>query len=280
MASPAFQFYPGDFVTGTIHMTAEEVGGYMLLLCCQWEQGALPADTASLRRIARCSARAMATIRQKFIEGDDGLLRNERMERVRQGLIEFSDSQRQRAKARWNKPKAMPKDATAMPPHQSGIDPASTPAMPNACSSVFSLQSSKKTDRQTDTRARGGGDDGQPDRSLLLDAFARLLNKPQTAINWGPIITWLETVDGDGQTALAWKCLQNALESSTAAPHTSQAAVKYVSAIYERCRHHECLPGEFPSGDSGGSSGNLTSRAQANVARLLAESASESAVKS
>ncbi len=124
-------------------------------------------------------------------------------------------------------------------------------------------------------KATATTDAEQPDRSLLLEAFARLMNRPQTAINWGPIVTWLATVEGDGHMALALKCLQNALESSTAAPHTSQAAVKYVSAIYERCRHHECQPGEFPSGDSGGQTGNATSRAQANLAKLLQESAVE-----
>lgn len=270
-SSPAFQFYPGDFVTGTIHMTAEEIGGYMLLLCTQWEQGSLPPDPASLRRIARCSAKALTAILTKFVAGEDGQLRNERMESVRSERDEFCKKQGIRAKQRWKNKK---NDATAMPPHRSGIDPALPTQYPNDALRSSS-SSSGKTDRQTDTRGRGEPAGELPDRSLLLEAFARLMNRPQSQISWGPIVNWLATVEGDGQMLLAWKCLQNALESSTAAPHTSQAAVKYVSAIYERCRHHECEPGEFPTGDSGGQTSSATSRAQANLAKLLQESAVE-----
>src|SRR6185312_11765498 len=50
--SPAFQFYPNDFLgSGSVAaMTLEEIGAYVLLLCYEWNEGGLPDD---LDRLAR-----------------------------------------------------------------------------------------------------------------------------------------------------------------------------------------------------------------------------------
>lgn len=81
--SPAFQFYVKDFLTGTMIFTAEEIGGYILLLCEQWDKGSVPNDDTTLMRIARVKPKSLAAIRTKFDLCEDGLLRNDKMERVR-----------------------------------------------------------------------------------------------------------------------------------------------------------------------------------------------------
>jgi uncharacterized protein YdaU (DUF1376 family) len=84
MQSPAFQFYVQDFLTGTMHMTAEEIGAYILLLCHQWDKGALPDNDKELIKIARTKQKVIDSIRVKFAVGEDGRLRNMRLEKERE----------------------------------------------------------------------------------------------------------------------------------------------------------------------------------------------------
>lgn len=53
--SPAFQFYPSDFISdlNVLLMTAQEVGAYLLLMSHCWLEGALPDDMKVLAHIAR-----------------------------------------------------------------------------------------------------------------------------------------------------------------------------------------------------------------------------------
>ena len=53
--SPAFQFYPSDFLGSTKVqlMSTAEVGAYMLLLCACWQDGSIPSDTERLARLTR-----------------------------------------------------------------------------------------------------------------------------------------------------------------------------------------------------------------------------------
>lgn len=48
MNPPAFQFYPDDFLAGTMHFTDAEAGLYIRLLCVQWSKGQLPCDNHML----------------------------------------------------------------------------------------------------------------------------------------------------------------------------------------------------------------------------------------
>ncbi len=89
MKTPAFQFYPDDFIGGTSAMTPAEVGAYILLLCHQWTSGGLPNDERRLFALARTNnepiteAAVRYVVAEKFVVGEDGKLRNPRMERVR-----------------------------------------------------------------------------------------------------------------------------------------------------------------------------------------------------
>lgn len=90
MKAPAFQFYADDFLAGTAEMTDSEVGLYVRLLCAQWSRGGLPNDTDELLRFSRGSTTLQAErVRRKFEVGDDGLLRNLRLESEREKQTEW-----------------------------------------------------------------------------------------------------------------------------------------------------------------------------------------------
>jgi len=97
---PAFQFYPDDFIGGTVGMSAEEVGHYIRLLCFQWSHGKLSSDELTLERIA--GGKISDTVRAKFPRG-----KNRRLEQERRKQQEYRDKQRLKgiasAKARFNR---------------------------------------------------------------------------------------------------------------------------------------------------------------------------------
>jgi uncharacterized protein YdaU (DUF1376 family) len=85
--SPAFSFYAKDFMLSTVTMSLAERGAYITLLSYQWDRGAIPADLPALARLCGCSvpqARAIwKVLGPKFVLGEDGLLRNARLEQER-----------------------------------------------------------------------------------------------------------------------------------------------------------------------------------------------------
>lgn len=132
--SPAFQFYPHDFLVGTADLSPEEVGAYIRLLCYQWAKSGLPDDDSKLAQLAGCHGNAIASIRHKFGICEDKMLRNPRLEKVRLEQEEYRKKQAHNAKEGW---KHRVGNATA-----SGL--AMPTNMPNACSSPSSSPSSKK----------------------------------------------------------------------------------------------------------------------------------------
>lgn len=84
MKAPAFQFYAADFLMGTMLMSAESVGGYIRLLCYQWDAGSVPSEAGALARISGCGPEALVCVLAKFSMSEDGsVLKNKRMEEVR-----------------------------------------------------------------------------------------------------------------------------------------------------------------------------------------------------
>ena len=82
MNPPAFQFYPDDFLGGTMNFTDAELGLYVRLLCVQWSQGGLPDDDAELLSYSK-GRTSITRLKSKFKKGQDGLLRNDRLEQER-----------------------------------------------------------------------------------------------------------------------------------------------------------------------------------------------------
>lgn len=85
--SPAFQFYPQDFLAGTLTLTTSELGVYIRLLCGMWIHGnELPYEYPKLARIAGISVdefkESWNVIADKFtISGTK--IRNERLDAVK-----------------------------------------------------------------------------------------------------------------------------------------------------------------------------------------------------
>jgi uncharacterized protein YdaU (DUF1376 family) len=107
---PAFQFYPDDFLAGTFDMTDAEVGMYIRLLCVQWAKGGISSNPEDIARFSRGLTTVQPDINRvltKFQPGDDGLLRNQRLEDERAKQNAFRERQRAAgeasAKARFNR---------------------------------------------------------------------------------------------------------------------------------------------------------------------------------
>ena len=72
---PAFLFYPGDYIGGTMGMTFEEKGAYMDLLMMQFNRGHMTTDM-----IGQTVGQLWDKIQVKFIQDDKGLWYNERLD--------------------------------------------------------------------------------------------------------------------------------------------------------------------------------------------------------
>jgi uncharacterized protein YdaU (DUF1376 family) len=106
--APAFQLYVDDFLAGTSEMSAEEVGGYIRLLCHQWTKGGIPNDEDRAGRMAGLmGSPSLRYVLAKFTPCEDGMLRNDRLERIRAEKKQYSDNQSQSgakgAAIRWGK---------------------------------------------------------------------------------------------------------------------------------------------------------------------------------
>jgi uncharacterized protein YdaU (DUF1376 family) len=72
---PAFLFYPGDWLGGTIGMTFEEKGAYMELLMMQFNRGHMTSHM-----IGQVVGHLWDKIQVKFVQDKDGLWYNERLD--------------------------------------------------------------------------------------------------------------------------------------------------------------------------------------------------------
>ena len=88
--SPAFQFYPADFLSDTLLMDNVEIGAYMRLLCYQWQQGACPSDEEDLAKISGLPFAELQRVLKKFHHTAEGL-QNARLEETRAGLESYRD---------------------------------------------------------------------------------------------------------------------------------------------------------------------------------------------
>lgn len=92
--SPAFQFYPADFLAGTVFMTPAEVGGFIRLLAHQWQQGSIPPEPDRLARLTGLPAAKHGPILEKFQLAPDGKnLINARLETIRQEQLAYRAKQ-------------------------------------------------------------------------------------------------------------------------------------------------------------------------------------------
>lgn len=86
---PAFLFYPNDWIGGTMGMTFEEKGAYMELLLLQFNRGHMTNDM-----IGRTIGQLWDKVKDKFMQDDQGLWFNERLEIEKQKRQNFTNSRK------------------------------------------------------------------------------------------------------------------------------------------------------------------------------------------
>ena len=105
--SPAFQFYPKDFLSDEkqIRMSSAAVGIYVRLLCHCWIEQSLPSDERALAQLSGAPLRelraAWPSIAPCFEMNASGRLENPRLVRERESQDRFHVKQSRRAKKRW-----------------------------------------------------------------------------------------------------------------------------------------------------------------------------------
>ena len=98
---PYIPLYWDDLVGGTLDFGADEFGAYMLMLGHQWSRGGIDPTPSVVERIARCEYGNLVRVLEKFTKCPDGLIRNKRMDCVRNERIAYVKTRSESAKARW-----------------------------------------------------------------------------------------------------------------------------------------------------------------------------------
>lgn len=142
MKSPAFQFYPDDFIGGTITMSNEERGFYIMLLCLQWTQGSL--TDRDFKHLANgMNDQSFQFVKNKFERNSDGSYYNFRLESVRSKQQEFRNKQSNAGKAgmekRWKHNNEITNNITE---NNSGYNDPITSSITNSITKNNSLSSS------------------------------------------------------------------------------------------------------------------------------------------
>ncbi len=182
--APAFDFYPSDWLSGTLMMSCEEKGLYVDLLAMQWEDGCLPPEE-KLKRI-RVKPSVLTAVLEKFPVGEDGKRRNARLERERMKQRDRRERKAEGARKtnakRWHSESLSDRLAT---PERPFSDPFSeSPPITNH-------QSPIEVEREPQAQA------GPPVSESEAWAFAR--NLPQSP-QWteAAVGKWWSTRDRDG----------------------------------------------------------------------------------
>lgn len=86
---PAFLFYPGDWLSGTMGMTFEEKGAYMELLVAQFNRGHMTEHM-----IGHMIGQLWVKIQDKFVKDSLGLWYNTRLDQEKNKRKAFTDSRK------------------------------------------------------------------------------------------------------------------------------------------------------------------------------------------
>lgn len=123
--SPAFQFYPADFMSdgNVILMSNQQIGCYMKLLCFCWTEGKIPKNLEKIAKICGETKTKMKKIMKEievcFIDNGDGFYIHPRLEKERKKQEEHrlakSESGKKGAEKRWNNPDQINSNAIDSP---------------------------------------------------------------------------------------------------------------------------------------------------------------------
>ncbi len=142
-------FYVADYLADTMHLTAAEHGGYLMLICHYWKTGPIPNDDERLATITKLgdawsNARSILLA---FFEHCDGMLVHRRIDQEKADAIDNKTRKQAKAKdaaaKRWSK-------------HASSNAQSNAQAMPDRCPSPSpsptSIKPKSKADSATATR--------------------------------------------------------------------------------------------------------------------------------
>lgn len=90
---PAFLFYPGDYISGTMHLNFEEKGAYIDLLMLQFNQGHMTYHMIG-RVLGQSLDKVWPSIQDKFITDSDGRYFNNRLDEEKLRRQKYTDSRR------------------------------------------------------------------------------------------------------------------------------------------------------------------------------------------
>jgi len=93
MKDPAFLFYPGDWLGGTLGMTFEEKGAYMELLMMQFNRGHMTSHM-----VGQVVGQLWDKIKDKFIQDEAGLWYNVRLESEQNKRNAYTNSRKNNIK--------------------------------------------------------------------------------------------------------------------------------------------------------------------------------------
>lgn len=141
--SPAFQFYAHDFLAGRVATySLEEAGAYSLLLAFDWSLNGLPNQPEILAKLCRVSSRRFNKIwlvlAEQFPPGEDGKLRNPRLQAERDKQVAYSESMSANGKkgGRPKKPQES-RGKAAVKPEESSPSPTPSPITTTTQDAVF-----------------------------------------------------------------------------------------------------------------------------------------------
>ena len=90
---PAFLFYPNDYIGGTMGMTFEEKGAYIEILMLQFNRGHMTSHM-----IGQLVGQLWESIKCKFIQDEQGLWYNVRLDQEKEKRMAFTQSRRNNIK--------------------------------------------------------------------------------------------------------------------------------------------------------------------------------------
>lgn len=98
----------GDYLSDTMHLSAEEHGAYLLLIMYYWKNGGpIKNDKKTLKKIAKISSKKLENIMHYFDEKNDGFLHHKRVDAEIEKALKRQEKQRKRTEkataARWSK---------------------------------------------------------------------------------------------------------------------------------------------------------------------------------
>ncbi len=180
-----FSLHIGDFLGGVLHMDAQEVGAYTMLVVAHYQIGeqGLPDDDKKLARIARCGLkqwlRIKPTVLEKFTLTNGFWCNSNVIDAIRQMQVKSADAKAKSLK-RWEGT-----DAAALP-EQSHGNPSHKPE---------AISQEEERIKTTPTECEKKKEEAPPDgsapapaklpRATRLEAFLEREGTELTARAWG-----------------------------------------------------------------------------------------------